>query len=120
MSIRPEKTQSNRFFRRLETTRRNGNKCAENGLYFSQREKCWAQGTRIGMNSSTIPCPSRNEAKEAFTKREIRAPGKLRRRFRRKGTRIARSPRFQYSITRILLGCALAGRGERGDGSSRE
>src|SRR6266704_2623127 len=59
------------------------------------------------MNSSTIPCPSKNEAKSSLTRREIRDTGKLRRRFLRKGTAIARSPKFQYSITRMLAGCTF-------------
>src|SRR6476619_8011445 len=70
------------------------------------------------MNSSRSPWPSSKEAKAAFTNSEMRAAGYLGRRERRKGTRIARSPRFQYSITRMLRGGELADDGGGGDGDS--
>ncbi len=103
-SIRPEKAQSNRRWRSASNVRASEIQSREKGLYFFKRLKCLAQGTRTGINSSTSPCPPRKEARSELTRREIRAEGKLRRRFLRKGTRIARSPKFQYSTTRMLEG----------------
>lgn len=118
MSIRPEKAQSNRLLLTVRSVRTNEIQLAEKGLYFFQREKCWAQGTRTEMNSSAIPCPFRNKARPALTRSVIRADGKLRRRFFRKGITITRSPRFQYSTTRMFLGGAAPPSLARGDGSS--
>src|SRR5437879_179425 len=106
-SIRPEKAQSHRRLRNARMVRVKEIQSMEKGLYFRQRLKWRAQGTRMGMVSSTIPCPSRKEERLGLISKETRAVGKLRRRFFRKGTRMARSPRFQYSITRMLAGCSL-------------
>src|SRR6266478_7039557 len=103
-SIRPEKAQSNRRLRSASIVRASEIQSREKGLYFFNRLKCLAQGTRTGINSSTSRCPPRKEARAGLTRRAIRAEGKLRRRFLRKGTRIARSPKFQYSTTRMLEG----------------
>ena len=88
-------------------------------MYFFHLAKCCAQGTRTGMNSSTNPCPSRKEANLWFTKRQIRAAGKFRRRFLKNEVTIARSPKFQYSMIRMLFGtssrcCTRPGAGRRG------
>src|SRR5438093_4284096 len=105
-SMRPEKAKSNRRFRSERIVRDSEIQSREKGLYFRNRLKWRAQGTRTGMNSSTSPCPFRKEARAELTSREIRAVGKLCRRFLRKGTRMARSPKFQYSITRMVFGLA--------------
>src|SRR5438128_11060786 len=106
MSMRPEKAQSNRRSRSARTARVSEIQSREKGLYFRNRLKWRAQGKRTGMNASTSPCPFRKEARAELTSREIRAVGKLCRRFLRKGTRMARSPKFQYSITRMVFGLA--------------
>src|SRR5437879_13654757 len=100
--MRPEKAHSNRRFRSATIVRIREIQSGEKGLYFRHRLKCLAHGTRTGMNSSTSPWSARNRASSGLTNRPMCAFGKLRRRFLRKGTRMARSPNFQYWNTATL------------------
>ena len=53
--MRPEKAKSNRRFRSERIVRDSEIQSREKGLYFRNRLKWRAQGTRTGMNSSTSP-----------------------------------------------------------------
>src|SRR6516162_8026253 len=117
-SMRPEKAQSNCLLRTARSVRANEVQRPEKRLYFFQREKCCAHGTRIGINSSTSPCPSKSLASPEFTSNVTRAVGSALRKFSKNGTRIARSPKFQYSTTKTLCGGDSGSLRVRGEGRS--
>ena len=103
-STRPAKPQSNWRLRSAKIVRASTIQSKEKGLYFRQRWKWRAQGARAGMNSSTNPCPCKRGSKAELRRSEILALGKALRRLLRKGTSMARSPKFQNSTTRMRAG----------------